>query len=595
MGFMRCNKLKNRLWIIPLILIFILTFPLSGKGLEEELLSEIDLYEVDIRDSFRSIAELGDINILLDPIVQGKVTIKLKPGLSIKTVINHLARIHGYSYRWEQQTVIIGNDKTPASLGDEETRTYSWNNVNYNQILHAVKRLVPAERIEIDAKTNQLTVKANTLEDQNIKEIIESLDQEVTHYVIEAKITEIDLNAAKEEGLSWSLPSSSADSSFRVTSLSSLRPIALLEETKLTHVLASAQLYTDNGKQGATFIGDQYPVVISKASDNMDLIEYKQVGVGIGVTPLTKKQGLITLSLKLEVRGIDGWEKTTGGKEIPVIKSNQLTSMRSLKEGETCVIAGINLTGRALLPSNELKEGPAKKKTVCLFLTPRMVKTDQRVEREEEVASAQRLELRESGTVSLLEEQQQVTPEVIHIDIISEAKEVNSTLNLSEGELLTEVIGFNQTAKGGNSPPTQPGEEEKLLRKEHKESLPSQDRDGKHNQQLIALRVAYRVAKGDTIFSLARKYGIDPELILRENSLSSSDLLSIGKTLQIPIPQTHLYQLQPKETLWRIAQRYGTSVELLMELNSIVDVTSLRTDQVLILPVPSDQVINDKY
>ena len=77
--------------------------------------------------------------------------------------------------------------------------------------------------------------------------------------------------------------------------------------------------------------------------------------------------------------------------------------------------------------------------------------------------------------------------------------------------------------------------------------------------------------------------------------MASSDLLSIGKTIQIPIPITHLYQLKPKETLWRIAKRYGITVEWLMEINNITDVTVLRMDQVIILPVPSERIVDDKY
>ena len=107
--------------------------------------------------------------------------------------------------------------------------------------------------------------------------------------------------------------------------------------------------------------------------------------------------------------------------------------------------------------------------------------------------------------------------------------------------------------------------------------------------------MAYRVVKGDTVYSIGRKYGVDPAAILHENGLTATSVLQVGQTLRIPIPPDHLYQLQPKETLWRIAQRYGTTVELLMEINSITDATMLRTDQIIILPVPVDQVVNENY
>ncbi|NLW09416.1 MAG: hypothetical protein GX036_06110, partial [Firmicutes bacterium] len=78
--------------------------------IETQLLSQFDIFEADIRDVFRSLAELGNLNVLLDKDVQGLVTINLKHGLKISEAIELLARTYGYSYRWivPRRTVIIG-------------------------------------------------------------------------------------------------------------------------------------------------------------------------------------------------------------------------------------------------------------------------------------------------------------------------------------------------------------------------------------------------------------------------------------------------------------------------------------------------------
>ena len=275
---------------------------------------------------------------------------------------------------------------------------------------------------------------------------------------------------------------------------------------------------------------------------------------------------------------VDGGKKADR-QTLPVIKSNRLSSIRSLKVGECCVVSGLDFTEKPppFSSSTEQVEGPAKEKVVCLFLTPRPVTAALKAE----------LQAREKFQVTGLEDgsstadsmggELPVTPKVIRVEIAGKGEEIVGS-NLSSGEVLTEVVSLatpeeTQGQQRGNIPPPAPREE----------------------SNTIALRVAYRVSKGDTIFSIARKYGIDPELILEQNQLGSSSLISIGQTLQIPIPQNHLYQLQPKETLWRIAQRYGTTVELLIEINSINDVTALRTEQVIILPVPVDRVVNDQY
>ena len=80
------------------------------------------------------------------------------------------------------------------------------------------------------------------------------------------------------------------------------------------------------------------------------------------------------------------------------------------------------------------------------------------------------------------------------------------------------------------------------------------------------------------------------EALFRSNNLSPDALLPAGTNLVVPIPVDHLYLLQQGETLWRLARRYGVSLELLMEINQISDVTQLMIGQIIILPKPVDQV-----
>ena len=44
----------------------------------------------------------------------------------------------------------------------------------------------------------------------------------------------------------------------------------------------------------------------------------------------------------------------------------------------------------------------------------------------------------------------------------------------------------------------------------------------------------YTVVKGDTLYSIARKFGLEPHDIARQNNISLSSTLLAGTTLQIP-------------------------------------------------------------
>lgn len=96
---------------------------------------------------------------------------------------------------------------------------------------------------------------------------------------------------------------------------------------------------------------------------------------------------------------------------------------------------------------------------------------------------------------------------------------------------------------------------------------------------LAAAQETYTVQPGDTLISLAGRYGTTVEAILDANQLTGSDLLA-GATLVIPDPDS--YTVRPGDTLSGIALETGVAVEELMALNGLQD-TSLVIGQELIL------------
>ena len=514
-----------------------------------------------------SFTKTGGFQILLDSSVQGSVTLRLKPGLSAQQAIELLAQLYGYDCRWEGRTALVGQAATGGRRGEVETRAYPLQYEPADGMFEALAVVVPAERIAFDPATRELTIPADALEDENLREIIARYDRPALNYLIEVKIAELDRNAVLERGLLWPLPGSSAESSFRVSTLKT-DPLSALGSQDHYWVL-SLHSFIPSMPRPVRLCWRAISSDYFAARRKMDLLGIK-VGIAIGSHPFAEEQE--GLPSRQTLRSVV-WrtERKAAGRQVaPALKDNSIKSIRGLKDGETCVIAGINFTGRS--SAQEQAEGPRKERVVCLFLTPRLVTDDLKTA----VKSLQGADGGEgSPKPGLVADQPPVTPEVVQIAIPGQG-EAGAGTELPASEVLTEVVGL---AKPGRVQ-TQP-EEPVSMRREERDA--------------VALRVAYRVSKGDTVFSIARKYGVDPELILAENQLGASSLISIGQNLRIPIRQNQLYQLQPKETLWRIAQRYGTTVELLMEINSIEDVTTLRTDQVIILPVPVDRIVNDQY
>lgn len=98
--------------------------------------------------------------------------------------------------------------------------------------------------------------------------------------------------------------------------------------------------------------------------------------------------------------------------------------------------------------------------------------------------------------------------------------------------------------------------------------------------------VIYTVKVGDTLYNIAKKYRVSVDNIIKENSLNSN-LLSIGQKLRIPNVsspdidnQYGTYIVQSGDTLYSIASKYGMTVRQLMEINNL-ESTNLQIGQVL--------------
>lgn len=97
--------------------------------------------------------------------------------------------------------------------------------------------------------------------------------------------------------------------------------------------------------------------------------------------------------------------------------------------------------------------------------------------------------------------------------------------------------------------------------------------------------VQYIVQPGDTLWSLARRYGTSVDAIKIANGLTS-DQIQIGQILNIPISQTESYleyTVQPGDTLWAIAKKYNTTVRAIQSLNNL-NGTLINIGQVLRIP-----------
>jgi membrane-bound lytic murein transglycosylase D len=94
----------------------------------------------------------------------------------------------------------------------------------------------------------------------------------------------------------------------------------------------------------------------------------------------------------------------------------------------------------------------------------------------------------------------------------------------------------------------------------------------------------HRVRRGETLSTIARRYGSSVNSIVRANNLRSRNRIRAGQRLKIPTrgytpaPQTtvstgpaasHTYTVRRGDSLWRLASRYGTTVDRIKRDNGL--------------------------
>lgn len=92
------------------------------------------------------------------------------------------------------------------------------------------------------------------------------------------------------------------------------------------------------------------------------------------------------------------------------------------------------------------------------------------------------------------------------------------------------------------------------------------------------------VKQGDSLYSIARRYGVSADEIYRANELNDIPFLVVGQALVIPTQETS-YTVAPGDTLFSIARRFGTTTGNIIALNAIANPDALTPGTVLRIPV----------
>lgn len=125
------------------------------------------------------------------------------------------------------------------------------------------------------------------------------------------------------------------------------------------------------------------------------------------------------------------------------------------------------------------------------------------------------------------------------------------------------------------------------------DSIPQVENPNPEEEREKPVVLVHTVCSGETLWDIAKSYGITIDNILASNDIPNSNRIRVGQQLQILTVKGVLHQVSHGESVWEIAQRYGVSLAEITEVNSIDDASRIQPGAKLVIPGATHLLIKD--
>ena len=329
-----------------------------------------------VRDVLTSLAAVSQVNIVVDDVVTGKITVSLE-GISFLDALDIVTKTKGLAYKNTGNAIIVS---TPEKLA-QGFNTVHIVKLKYAKAEDIKKILLPIiseKKLAVDEKTNSILYTGSPAEEENLQAALTALDVPRRQVSLEAEVVAVYKTADQNLGVEWSwdaLPAYPEREAPGMTIGSDGKPTGVVTPGKVTRkdakgviqfgrnpegypyefyyqakinalvaegnakVLAKPKLMATDGRQAVIFIGDHVPVVTEKKENGQTTAttEYVDAGIKLVYTPRIHDDGMITALVHTEV---------STPTLIAEVKNFRITTRQAdtvvrMKTGETLIIGGL--------------------------------------------------------------------------------------------------------------------------------------------------------------------------------------------------------------------------------------------------------------
>ena len=383
------------------LILLVVTLGIICSNILSVSANELEAVDVDIRNLLTSIALANNLNIVISDEVQGNVSVKLS-NINAQDMIKIIVANNNYTYQFKDNVIYISN-------GDKDINLYTVQ-INYlelDKIAQTInlmltgnltdkiddkdKKTAINNKVMIDESENTISFYGTLKQYEQIKNFLQEQDKPQKQVSLEAKVTAIQKDAAKDLGVSWEWSKLPQSPEHEITydtvkhtvinedgskeEITDYLPVdevtrkwnddenipgvirfgkgvdgypyefyyaakidALISDGK-ANILARPNITTIQGKEAVINIGSEVPVptVSTTNSTTTTSIKYREAGIILKCTPRVNEDGIITVKVHTEVSSPMYVEDM---KAYRFQKRSADTIVR-LKDGQTMVIGGL--------------------------------------------------------------------------------------------------------------------------------------------------------------------------------------------------------------------------------------------------------------
>jgi len=363
-------------------------FPFTGERID------LNFQDVEIRSILQIIAEVAEMNLVVDDVVSGNITLRLK-NVPWDQALDLVLKTKGLAQRVVGNVMLIG----PASVIAERERAELEAQKQVQELAPLVTEFIQVDfrkssemktRVEqaklitergfimSDDETNVLMVRETAVQIEEIRDTLRRFDVEVAQILIEARIVSASNDFQKDLGIRWGAaavenrknstfiidggsPSNTPvfDPDFPVDGGSNLMvdlgvtpqssivfsyirdnfllsaELSALQTEGKAEIVSQPKVITTNGKPGLIESGVQIP--FQTVEDGEVSIEFKDATLKLQVTPQLNPGDRISLDLDITQDSVGA---VLPNGEVSINK-NQLTTTVNVADGDTVVLGGV--------------------------------------------------------------------------------------------------------------------------------------------------------------------------------------------------------------------------------------------------------------